>query len=115
MTPVDAGYIEHLEKVRGETKMLKVMEKAREAVANGSAGTEEFEIATNGVKVNGDGSLVAANEHSEERYPLTDADDLRRTTNGKRNRESDDDNRPPRDRMDISLHNFGDYSHDRQG
>ena len=115
VTPVHAGYFEHLEKVRGETKKLKVMESAREAVANGSAGIEEFKIATKWAEANGDGSVLAANGHRWEQSNATNADDSRRLTNGKRQREGDEDTPPPRDRMDISLHNFGDYTQDTQG
>ena len=33
------GYFVHLEKIRGESKKMKVITIAQEAVANGSAGT----------------------------------------------------------------------------
>ena len=49
LTPVFEGYFEHIGKVRGETRKMKVMENAREAVANGLAGQAEIRIATIGV------------------------------------------------------------------
>lgn len=49
VTPVDDGYFEHLEKVRGESKKKKVMEKAREAVMNGVADQKQIRMAAKGV------------------------------------------------------------------
>ncbi|KAL9126179.1 MAG: hypothetical protein Q9175_007957, partial [Cornicularia normoerica] len=65
VTPVDDAYFGHLEQVRGESRKFKVMESAREAVANGSANHEEIEMATNGVEVNGDGKLVPASPSAQ--------------------------------------------------
>lgn len=53
-------YFQHIEKIRGPTGKVKVMESARKAVANGSACKEEIQIATNGVEVNDDGKIVPA-------------------------------------------------------
>jgi amidophosphoribosyltransferase len=49
VTPVDAGYFEHLERVRGESRKLKVMEKAREAVMHGVADSKQIRMAAKGV------------------------------------------------------------------
>lgn len=95
VTPVDPGYFEHLEKVRGETRKMKIMENAREAVANGSAGHVEFAIATGGVKVNGGGEVVPS-----EKASVQGGEDSPTIVNGTE----------VRDRMDISLHNICDYS-----
>jgi amidophosphoribosyltransferase len=48
VTPVDAGYFEHLERIRGETRKMKVMEKAREAVMHGVADSKQISIAAKG-------------------------------------------------------------------
>ena len=115
VTPVEDGYFEHLERVRGETKKLKVMEHARVAVANGSAGEEEIRMATNGVKVNHEGQVVAASGTGPPRGSPANTQSTVQMANGKRARDSDEGSTPPRDRMDISLHNFGDYTQDTQG
>ncbi|KAL8672382.1 MAG: hypothetical protein Q9168_003155 [Polycauliona sp. 1 TL-2023] len=103
VTPVDEGYFQHLEEVRGETRKMKVLEKARQAVANGSVNEEEVAIVANGVKVTSNGEVVPATSQNED------------MTNGhvngesKRRRRSSEEGSPPRDRMDISLHNYGDF------
>ena len=58
VTPVSDDYFEHLERVRGETRKLKVMENAREAVRQGTAGEEEVRMAANGVEVDDHGNVV---------------------------------------------------------
>lgn len=111
VTPVDPGYFEHLEKVRGETRKMKIMENAREAVANGSAGHVEFAIATGGVKVNDGGEVVPLETSSvqggEDSPTLVNGTEVH---SGKRKRDGSLDTPSPRDRMDISLHNIFDYS-----
>lgn len=74
---------------------MKMMENAREAVANGSAGHVEFAIATGGVKVNDAGEVGPSEEAS-----VQGRDDSPTNVNGTE----------VRDRMDISLHNICDYS-----
>lgn len=112
VTPVEPGYFEHLEKLRGESKKLKLMESAREAVAHGTAGAEEVQIATSGLRANWDGKLVPAGDHANGVKEVDDANSVNGHgsphLNGKRKR-NEDDSPPPKDRMDISLHNFGDY------
>ena len=110
VTPVEPGYFEHLERVRGETKKIKVVENARVAVVNGLASEEELQIATNGAEVNGEGMVVPAFSNQAK-----DGSYLKRHILGKRSREGSGDATPPRDRMDISLHNFGDYMQDSHG
>lgn len=113
VTPVQAGYFEHLERVRGETKKLKVMEQAREAVANGFAGDEEIQIATNGVEVDEKGQVVPATKRDSV-VERTSNGPGPGQANGKRRQDGDGKSSPPRARMDISLHNFNDFSHDHQ-
>jgi len=60
VTPVEDGYFEHLERVRGDRKKQKVQESARQAVVNGVADAVEIRIATMGAKVDQSGHVVPA-------------------------------------------------------
>ena len=60
VTPIRKGYLKHMEKIRGEMRKMKIMEHAREAVANGSAGKEKIQIATNSVVVDDERKIVHA-------------------------------------------------------
>ncbi|KAL8962427.1 MAG: hypothetical protein Q9183_005160 [Haloplaca sp. 2 TL-2023] len=104
VTPVDPEYFKHLEEVRGETRKMKVLEKAREAVANGSANNEELEIAAHGVKgleTNGAGAS-SLNDPKTDSVPHTNGNTRQR------NRSAAEESLP-KQRMDISIHNLGDY------
>lgn len=104
ITPVRDGYFEHLEHLRGEGRKFKAMDKAREAVAHGVATRDQIEIATKGLVVTEDGQIVPAT-NGISKAPLTNVLAIKR------------DSWPPHEepsptvseRMDISLHNFGDY------
>ncbi len=111
VTPVPEGYFQHIEKVRGETRKMKVMKSAREAVANGSAGREEIQIATNGVEVNDDGKVVPAQASTANGVSAINGDGVLRTRDGKINLEEDEEEAPPRHRMDIGLHNQADFEY----
>jgi amidophosphoribosyltransferase len=65
VTPVGEDYFKHLERVRGETRKMKVMENAVQAVANGSASTEELRMAAHGVEVDDHGEVVARDSGSD--------------------------------------------------
>ena len=112
VTPVEADYFDHLERIRGETKKLKVMERARGAVANGSASEEEIQIATNGVEVDEKGRVVPSRRRDSGLEGKSNGHSQGQA-NGKRQQDDDDDTSPPpRDRMDISLYNFNDFRHE---
>ncbi|KAI4100923.1 MAG: hypothetical protein L6R37_005175 [Teloschistes peruensis] len=103
VTPVDAEYFKHLEEVRGESGKMKMLEKVRGAIANGSAGKNVPEAATNGAKGLDVGKLVPSSDHAAAKSaPHING-------NGDQRRPSNPEEATPRDRMDISLHNFGDF------
>ncbi|KAL8679837.1 MAG: hypothetical protein Q9186_003903 [Xanthomendoza sp. 1 TL-2023] len=104
VTPVDEGYFKHLEEVRGASKKLKVLEKARQAVANGLAGQKELDMAARGAEVTSLGEVVpvAHDGLRAESHAIVNG-------SKKRPRHSQEEETIPNDRMDINLHNFGDY------
>lgn len=120
VTPVDDVYFEHLERVRGESKKLKAMERAREAVAHGVAREDEVRMAAKGVEVDKHGNVIPA--HGEQEF-LTRAQDVASgMTNGhrktpaervmdsaSRERSSSDAERRVKNNQDMSLHNMNDY------
>jgi len=105
VTPVDQTYFEHLERIRGQTRKFKVMDEARRAIAQGIAGHDQIQMATNGVVVSEKGAIVPAH-NGEMLTPLINTNGL----SGHDRRPSQEDESPSvRDRMDISLHNLGDF------
>ena len=110
MTPVAPDYFEHLERIRGESKKAKVLKSARQAVANGSAGEVELQMARNGVEVSPNGTVEPASPHSFETEAAPHVNGDRRLPSGGRKQNGDGEATPPKERMDISLHNFGDYT-----
>jgi len=106
VTPVEDGYFDHLERVRGDRKKQKVQESARLAVVNGVADAEEIRIATMGVKVDQSGRVVPADSDDSTMAQLA-----RGAANGDTKKA---DGRPQgawrRGTQDISLHNFNDHA-----
>lgn len=109
ITPVREGYFDHLEKVRGEGRKIQAMDKAKEAILNGVAGRREFDIAANGVKIDSNGKVVPAESRKEaemeSEYPTVGQAEALGLS------QMEDNDTPPnvRDRMDVSIHNLGDY------
>ena len=110
VTPVPDGYFAHLERIRGESKKMKVIESAREAVAKGSADMEELQIATNGAEVTHDGQIVPSTGSDYDDTPMVNGDHSPVT--GIKRRRTMDEDRPPRNRQDISIHNQTDFEYE---
>lgn len=113
VTPVDKEYFEHLERMRGDAKKMKVMESAREAVRQGVAGEEQVRMAANGVKVDQKGNVVPADDGSIEQISaataLVNGDGV---ADGGPTRPGKGDGKEGglahRDSQDIALHNLND-------
>ena len=111
VTPVPHGYFEHLERIRGEAKKMKVIESAREAVANGSAGQEEIQMATNGVEVDRNGKVVPASAHPAESVLSVNGNGIAHPVASKRKQSNHEEEPSPKHRMDIGLHNQADFEY----
>ena len=110
ITPVDERYFGHLEKLRGQSRKMKVADDARRAVAQGSATADQIQIAAAGVAVDQHGRVVpAVNGDDHLAPPKPNGLDTRRDDSFST---PDDESPTVRDRMDISLHNFNDFNQD---
>ncbi|KAL9580102.1 MAG: hypothetical protein Q9212_004692 [Teloschistes hypoglaucus] len=103
VTPVDAEYFKHLEEVRGQSRTMKLLEKARGAIAKGTSSKDVLEVATNGINGLESGQRVPSGGHVAAKSAA------HINGNGDGRKPSDSEETKPRDRMDISLHNFGDF------
>jgi len=108
ITPVDEDYFEHLERIRGQTRKFKVVDEARRAVVQGTAGEDQIQLAANGAVVTDTGKVVpAVNGNVRKQSVQTNLPDSHRGSSTSLGKE--DDSPSVRDRMDISLHNLGDF------
>ncbi len=103
VTPVDKGYFEHLERIRGENKKSKVLENAREAIIHGVGGEAELELVVNGAAVTANGDIVPNTENRSLSHKLNG--DVNGSARRKRERE-EPDTPPVRDRADIRCAPF---------
>lgn len=114
VTPVDEDYFDHLDRVRGKAQAFKVLEHARAAVTNGAAGEQMMRATIRQTQSSGDGSGTSGLEVKGNGDFANGTSDGREETMGEEQvqnpRQNEDEAQSVRDRMDISLHNFGDYS-----
>ena len=107
ITPVDEGYFEHLEQIRGQTRKFKEVEEARKAVAQGVAGEHQIRLATNGAMVVPSAPILPAVNGMRTQSIRTDFAESHRGSTTSLG--LDEESPSVRDRMDISLHNIGDF------
>lgn len=112
--------------MRGEGRKLKVVESAKKAVLQGVASSTDIQVAVNGADVDASGKIVPAG--MKNRIAGVNGVDcavaagsdggggghisLEDGRSEQLNAHDEADNHTPqvKDRMDIALHNFGDYS-----
>ena len=114
VTPVEDTYFAHLERIRGETKKMKVLENAKQAVAIGKAEPEQVMMAAHGVAVADSGEVVARDSGSDGEGRIPKKERVDRLSRGN----SFADARPKlngangsekHDSQDMGLHNLNDH------
>lgn len=111
VTPVDDDYFNRLERIRGESRKLKVMESARQAVMHGAATESQVRMAAKGVEVDQHGNVIPA---EEEDSPINGHAAINGAGTGRPGdfeRRTTDESQTTRVRetQDISLHNINDH------
>ena len=114
VTPVSDGYMEHLERIRGDRKKAKVIENARMAVNQGIADMNAIKIAKNGASLDTSGQIVAAVTPSAETEDPLQAH-VNSGANGEDRFERQEHFTQHRidSNQDISLHNINDFQGER--
>lgn len=114
VTPVDDSYFEHIERVRGESRKLKVVESARKAVVQGVAGEREVRMAAKGVEVDRHGNVIPAD--SEEKWVGNGVGQTNGNSVARAPKPADWEERTQSEEQvrvgssqDISLHNLNDH------
>ena len=110
VTPVSDDYFKHLERIRGETRRMKVLHSAREAVRQGTAGQTQIRMAAKGVNVTESGDVVARDSGSdgEDRLPKRQKVEELSQANGRAEQFEDSRRSEHRDSQDIALYNLND-------
>ncbi|KXT11832.1 hypothetical protein AC579_6087 [Pseudocercospora musae] len=110
VTPVDDGYFEHLNRIRGETKKMKVMEKAMQNVSLGTASQKDLKMAINGVEVTDAGEVVARGSGSDGEGRVPKRERVDRLSRGNSfSRPTINGDGEKRDSQDVALHNINDH------
>lgn len=120
ITPVPPDYFQHLERLRGESRKMKVVDSAKQAIVAGVAGEREVRMATRGVEVDERGEIVPVDEvEAAEAAGANGANGVKRPSNSaadcvlsKRAREDHEHHKQHHldgESQDISLHNLNDH------
>ncbi|KAK2875100.1 hypothetical protein FQN49_001770, partial [Arthroderma sp. PD_2] len=110
-TPVSAAYFEHVEKVRGEGRKIKRVESARTAVLNGAVSQENLLLASSKVDLDENGKPLITQTVRPVGVPNPDIANSSSHAQASNHSHHDSADATPhvKDRMDISIHNIGDY------
>jgi amidophosphoribosyltransferase len=117
VTPVDAGYFDHIDRIRGERRQAKVLDNARAAVLHGTADAQQVRMAAKGAEVDQHGNVIPAGENgtSPDWQPTngdgvqkTSTDDISGLNSGARPGTAPVPSNNGSS-QDISLHNQNDY------
>lgn len=114
VTPVTEGYMEHLERIRGDRKKAKVVEGARTAVIQGTADMNVIKMAKNGAEIDTSGQVVPAETPGHEQSdPLDDPRNGAQPGEDRFERQEHFTQHRIDSNQDISLHNINDFQGER--